>query len=78
MPIDRHAADYLTSLATDPAKLAAFKADPQAALKAAKLTPAATAAILSKDPQKIRSAIGGGLPGGAAAAASDTIIVVVI
>jgi hypothetical protein len=78
MPVDKHASDYLTSLATDPAKLAAFKADPQAALKAAKLSPAATAAILSKDPAKIRNAIGGGQPGGAVAADSDIVVVVII
>jgi hypothetical protein len=47
-------------LATDPKALRAYRRDPAAAVKAAGLSKIELAALESKDPGRIRAALGGG------------------
>jgi hypothetical protein len=49
--------EFMMSLAQDPQALSAFKARPEAAIKAAGLSAAERAVILSKDPSLIRKAL---------------------
>ena len=63
---------YLQKLATDPQELKSFKADAGAAMQKAGLDQSETAALKSKDPAQIKSALGGG------AAPADLGIIVIV
>jgi hypothetical protein len=72
---------FLAGVSTSPKALRAFEADAQAAVTHAGLSGAAKAAVLSKDPGKIRDAIlseRGIQPGVAAAGDIEVVLVVVI
>ena len=51
---------FLKKLATDPQELKDYRNNPDETMKKAGLSPAEEAAMKSKDPAKIKAALGGG------------------
>jgi hypothetical protein len=51
---------FLKKLATDPQELKDYRKDPKGTMTKAGLSPAEEAAMESKDPAKIKAALGGG------------------
>lgn len=51
---------YLQKLSTDPKELQAYRSNPDAAMQAAGLDKTESDAMKSKDPAKIKAALGGG------------------
>jgi hypothetical protein len=52
--------NFIKKLATDPKALRSYRRNPETALKAAGLSRVEVAAMKSKDPGRIRAALGGG------------------
>jgi hypothetical protein len=48
---------WLTSLATDPVRLEEFRANPEESLAAARIEESSAAAVLSRDPSRVRDVI---------------------
>lgn len=72
---------FLNHVALSPRALSTFERDPAAAVNQAGLSASAKAAVLSKDPGKIRDEIlaeRGIQPGAAAAADTEVVLVIVI